>query len=332
MPTVSVNPPRTPVTKGSKGIAAATLPNVCKMPGPPAPFVPTPLPNIGESGNGLQGATKTVKFDGQPVAVRGSTFKSKGDIASKGTGGGLVSANTHGDTKFVAPGSMNVKCEGKNVHLLGDAMTNNNSNPPNSSTLPGVMQWTSLMARGLDKGIADALCDAACKAMDDRGDSRTTQDAMARQFSEEKPPLYRPTNPNILPEVSQRLPPVADGGMTTLLSGTGATIGAGGPTAPMSMMKAMRLSAPRTMTRWDFIIPNNSAQPAVNANVKHYVEVKFSGDRLTKNQEQARELMTPDETDKIIDLDPNADCICTTKSGMTSGRARQRATGARAAG
>ena len=51
MATVSVNPPKTPVTKGSNSIAAATVPNVCKMPGPPAPFVPTPLPNIRKSGN-----------------------------------------------------------------------------------------------------------------------------------------------------------------------------------------------------------------------------------------------------------------------------------------
>lgn len=325
MPIVSVNPPRTPVTKGSKGVAAATLPNVCKMPGPPAPFVPTPLPNVGQSGDSLQGATKTVKFDGQPVAIKGATFKSKGDIASKATGGGLVSANTHGETKFTAPGSMNVKCEGKNVHLLGDAMTNNNGNPPNSATLPGVIQWTSLMARGLDKGIADSLCDAACKAINDRGDSRTTQDAMARHFSESKPPLYRPTNPNILPEVSQRIPTVPGGGMTTLLSGTGATVGKGGATAPMSMMKAMHLSPPRTMTRWDFIVPKNPAMPASNANVKHYVEVKFRGDKPTENQILARRQMSPDEKAKIIELDPNEDCICTAKGGVITGKARQRA-------
>jgi len=29
----AVNPPRTPVTKGSNGVALATMPNVCKMPG-----------------------------------------------------------------------------------------------------------------------------------------------------------------------------------------------------------------------------------------------------------------------------------------------------------
>jgi len=48
-----------------------------------------------------------------------------GDVASKGTGGGIVSANVEGPTSFVGPGSMNVKIEGKNVQLLGDPMFNN---------------------------------------------------------------------------------------------------------------------------------------------------------------------------------------------------------------
>lgn len=123
--TVTVNPPKTPVTKGSNGTSPAALPNVCKMPGPPAPFVPTPLPNIGQSANSPDGYTKTVKVEGQPVAIRGASFKSVGDVASKPTGGGIVSQQTHGRTKFIAQGSMNVKFEGKSVQLLGDFTTNN---------------------------------------------------------------------------------------------------------------------------------------------------------------------------------------------------------------
>ena len=140
MPTVAVNPPKTPVTKGSMGISAATVPNVCKMPGPPAPFVPVPLPNIGKSDDSPSGYSTTVKIEGNAVAIKGATFKSMGDIASKGTGGGIVSANTHGPTEFVAPGSLNVKIEGKNVHLLTDAMVNNCGSPPNAATTPGVIQ------------------------------------------------------------------------------------------------------------------------------------------------------------------------------------------------
>ncbi|WP_437310827.1 PAAR-like domain-containing protein [Sorangium sp. So ce388] len=143
MGSVAINPPKTPVTKGSNGIAAATLPNVCKMPGPPAPFVPTPLPNIGRSGNSPKEYSTTVKIEGNPVAIKGASFSSQGDVASKGTGGGMVSANTHGPTKFVGPGSMDVKIEGKNVQLLGDPMLNNcgaSGSPANSATLTGVMQ------------------------------------------------------------------------------------------------------------------------------------------------------------------------------------------------
>ena len=128
MITVAVNPPKTPVTENSNGLKVAVLPNVCKMPGPPAPFVPTPLPNIGESNNSPSGYSKTVKMMGKRVALKGASFKSKGDIASKGTGGGNVSASTHDVTEFVGPGSLDVKIEGKNVQLLGDVMTNNKKN------------------------------------------------------------------------------------------------------------------------------------------------------------------------------------------------------------
>lgn len=143
MSSVAVNPPKTPVTKGSSGIAAATLPNICKMPGPPAPFVPTPLPNIGQSGKQPDGYSTSVKVEGEPVAIAGASFGSSGDIASKGTGGGVVSNNAEGPTKFIAPGSLNVQIEGKNVQYLGDQMMNNcgpGGSPANAATMMGVAQ------------------------------------------------------------------------------------------------------------------------------------------------------------------------------------------------
>lgn len=148
MSSVSVNPPKTPVTKGSNGIATATIPNVCKMPGPPAPFVPAPLPNIGKSGMSPKDYSQDVTIEGKAVAIKGSTFESMGDIASKGTGGGLISANTHGITKFVGPGSMDVKIEGKNVQLLSDPMLNNcaaGGSPPNAATVLGVIQMSGMV-------------------------------------------------------------------------------------------------------------------------------------------------------------------------------------------
>src|SRR5262245_15222566 len=138
---VAIHPPKTPVTAGSRGMAKNTIPNVCKMPGPPAPFVPSPLPNIGKSELSPKGYSTTVTIEGQAVAIRGATFESMGDMASKGTGGGLISANTHGPTKFITPGSMNVKIEGKAVHQLGEPMLNNcgpSGSPPNTgATMSG---------------------------------------------------------------------------------------------------------------------------------------------------------------------------------------------------
>lgn len=154
---VGVNPPKTPITKGSNGIAAATLPNICKMPGPPAPFVPAPLPNIGKSGDSPKGYTKKVKVESNPVAIKGASFKSMGDMPSKGTGGGMVSANTHGPCKFISPGSMDVKFEGKNVHLLSDLMTNNgggSGSPANSASMMGTLQLAAMFP----EEVSDTQC------------------------------------------------------------------------------------------------------------------------------------------------------------------------------
>src|SRR5262249_4557170 len=146
------------------GMTPAELPNVCKMPGPPAPFVPTPLPNIGQSSDNLTGCTTTVKIEGAKIAIKGSYYMSKGDMASKGTGGGMVSATTHGKTEFVAPGSTDVKFQGKNVQLLGDAMTNN-GNMANVAT-PANIQDPNPFEGAYDED-AKAICEAFCQALKD---------------------------------------------------------------------------------------------------------------------------------------------------------------------
>ena len=162
MAKVTVNAPKTPVTEGSNGVAAATLPNVCKMPGPPAPFVATPLPNIGKSGLDPKNYSKSVTIEGKKVALRGATFGSTGDGASQGTGGGIVSANVEGPTRFVGPGSMNVKMEGKNVQLLGDPMLNNcgpSGGPANAATLMGVIQASGWRLTAVTGEKDCPLCD-----------------------------------------------------------------------------------------------------------------------------------------------------------------------------
>jgi len=161
MGTVTVNSPKTPVTRGSSGVASATLPNVCKMPGPPAPFVPTPLPNVGQSSDSPHGYSKQVQIEGQAVAIAGASFGSKGDIASKATGGGIVSSNTHGPTRFLGPGSFDVRIEGKNVQLLSDPTLNNcgpSGSPANAATMTGVMQTSGSVAVIYCDDTACPLC------------------------------------------------------------------------------------------------------------------------------------------------------------------------------
>ena len=171
MATVAVHPPKTPVTKGSNTVAAATIPNICKMPGPPAPFVPTPLPNSGRSALSPKDYSKKVKIEGNPVAIGGANFASQGDVASKGTGGGLVSSNTHGVTKFIMPGSFTVKIEGKGVHLLGEPMLNNcgpTGNPPNTgATMTGLVHGPAMARAGGDNPLVIKCKDAPAKPKDD---------------------------------------------------------------------------------------------------------------------------------------------------------------------
>jgi uncharacterized Zn-binding protein involved in type VI secretion len=170
VPSVAIHPPKTPVHKGSHTIAKATIPNICKMPGPPAPFVPAPLPNIAKSELSPKDYSTTVKIEGNTVAIRGSTFESIGDMASKGTGGGLISANCHGPAKFIAPGSMTVKIEGKNVHLLGDSMLNNlgpSGSPPNTGA-------TMMGADHADLSV-ETRCNEAKEAAEKQADQLQAQ-------------------------------------------------------------------------------------------------------------------------------------------------------------
>jgi len=324
---VGIHPPKTPVTRGSTGIAAATVPNVCKMPGPPAPFVPAPLPNIAKSGLNPKGYSKDVKIEGQTVAIRGATFESMGDVASKGTGGGLLSANTHGPAKFITPGSMTVKIEGKSVHLLGEPMLNNcgaSGSPPNTgATLAGVIQGVATpgFADAIgDKEVADDLCNAACKAMDDKkkqdqagSGSKGYQQFMAERLSS-GPPAHAPTvNPRILTEVTTSIPKNFGDTMQVVTSATRKIPGtsAAAPTGLYGGLSYGSQVGKGWSTRWDHIVIKNPAEGCMPSNVQRMVEVKFPGDDLTTNQRRALLASNEEDYKKRVVMRPEADCKCT---------------------
>ena len=115
------------VHKSSNGITIA-FPDVCKTPGPPAPFIPIPYPNIAMSQHTAKGTTK-VKMDGNPVCVKDSNFSmSTGDEGGT-AGGGMVSSKIKGKAEFVMF-SFDVKAQGKNVARAFDIMLHNDKNTP----------------------------------------------------------------------------------------------------------------------------------------------------------------------------------------------------------
>ena len=313
MGTIGVNPPKTPVTDGSGDKSPATLPNVCKMPGPPAPFVPTPLPNIGQSSDGIKDGTTTVKFEGKKVAIKGSYYTSKlsGDIASKGTGGGIITAATEGKTKFVAPGSMNVKADGKNIQLLGDAMTNNGSSGGNAATAPGNIQPSAALVSELGEDDANALCQAMCDAKNDPN-VVDKQKAVAKALSGKGPLYTAKPGSSLLPEVSYKIPTSAGKGFLRLIkSATGRFMDAAKTQlAPASMMRALNVASqlgPGRVVRWDFVQVANSSKSPIPSNVKKYVECKFPPDDYTKNQKKSMKKMK--DRNKVVTVKP-ADCGC----------------------
>lgn len=111
--------------KNANGIAAATIPDVCKTPSPGGP-VPIPYPNIARS-DSLDNGTKTIKADGGNMcAIKGSEYsRSTGD--EPGTAGGVKSSTNMKEAKWITY-SMDVKLEGQNACRLSDKMTNNHAN------------------------------------------------------------------------------------------------------------------------------------------------------------------------------------------------------------
>ncbi len=124
-------------TKGGGQVFA--FPDVCKVPAPPAPFVPVPFPNIGMC-NQADGGTcsKKVKILNQPVITKASEItRTMGDEAGTLKG---VSSGTNMDKATFKAGVSKVKIEGNEiVNLLKTTAQNGSSaNAPAGSVIaPG---------------------------------------------------------------------------------------------------------------------------------------------------------------------------------------------------
>ena len=80
------------LTDASGSALSINFPCVGKTPGPPAPFVPIPYPNVSKGGDTDQGSTKTMA-DGKPIALKDSSvFSTSTGNEAATAGGGLVTA------------------------------------------------------------------------------------------------------------------------------------------------------------------------------------------------------------------------------------------------
>ncbi len=123
------------VFKKSKGIAMATLPNICKtpFPAPPGPL-PLPYPSIGKA-ESLKNGSILTKIENEPIAIFGSCFgETSGD--EPGSLGGIVSGCNKGEASFISF-SGDVIVEQRGVCRKTDQML---MNKVNTVCMAGVMQ------------------------------------------------------------------------------------------------------------------------------------------------------------------------------------------------
>lgn len=112
------------LTDASGSALSINFPCVGKTPGPPAPFVPIPYPNVSKGGDTDQGSTKTMA-DGKPIALKDSSvFSTSTGNEAATAGGGLVTAKQKGKSSYFMY-SMDVKIEGKEVPRAFDIMAGN---------------------------------------------------------------------------------------------------------------------------------------------------------------------------------------------------------------
>jgi hypothetical protein len=133
-----------PVSTKAGGQCLA-FPDVCKVPAPPTPFIPTPFPNTAmlNQGKGSTFASK-VKIENQKVAtVKSEILMSTGD--EPGTLGGMISNRFKGPAKFKM-GSSRVVVEGAKIvrqtSMIGQNGVANHNHPAGMQISPSQTKVT----------------------------------------------------------------------------------------------------------------------------------------------------------------------------------------------
>jgi hypothetical protein len=298
------------VHKFSTGISIATIPDVCKTPTPGGP-VPVPYPNIANS-IALSSGTTTVKGDKAMAANKGSKFAlSNGDNA--GVAGGVKSSTFMKEATWILY-SFDVKMDGKNAARLTDKMFHNSENAAN---LGGEAQPPLIALLGGDKDLADKLCEAACKAME----KKKKADKKAKSKAKKGKKKQKPSTKKFQNEMRNELDPRRGGSRGKKNPGLLTEVGQAGK--DLIGKWGSEVAKGRDFVKWDIVITEAGVTPTPGSlavkDVKHFVEVKFPKDTLTKNQRDLLDSMPKSQRDKVVNMtvgtDPNAkpppNCLCT---------------------
>ena len=111
------------------------FPDVCKVPAPPAPFVPTPFPNVAQCADATGTSTK-VKILNKAVIHKGSEIpRSSGD--EPGALGGMISGVNMSKAKWKSFSSK-VRIEGNDCvkHMSTTGQNGANANAFGAQTVP----------------------------------------------------------------------------------------------------------------------------------------------------------------------------------------------------
>lgn len=109
------------------------MPDVCKVPAPPAAPIPMPFPNIGMTPN-ANPVTQKILIAGSPALTKASKLSpTQGDEA--GASGGVVSGKIMGEVEFVM-GSTKVNFEGNPSVFMGNSTKQNQGNAAGSDIMP----------------------------------------------------------------------------------------------------------------------------------------------------------------------------------------------------
>jgi len=117
-----------PAATNGGGMCQA-FPDVCKVPAPPAPPIPSPFPNMGPLNQATGTCKKVMILGKEAVTTKSKIPKSMGD--EPGTLGGMVSGQNMGPITF-KKGSSKVKGCGTPLvyHTATTAHNGNNANAP----------------------------------------------------------------------------------------------------------------------------------------------------------------------------------------------------------